>query len=403
MWPFNRRPAPHMATEIKSLAEPSSELLALFGSVATASGVTVSAETPLRVPAVAMAVRTISEAAAGLDMRVVSIAEDGTETVDRSHPVTTFIAGDVNAWTSRAELVRDLVAGALVRDGGAAAWINRTSAGLIAEIVNYRPGVLQIDLTAETGEPVYRIGGAVISPQNVLHIRGPFDRSPVTLAREAIALASVMEQHAARLFGNGARPSGVIEAPKTLGDDGLKRMKAGWQAAHGGAENSGRTAILWDGATFRPLTFSSVDAQFQELRLFQIQEIARAFNMPASMLGDLSRATWSNSAEMQRQFLLLCLEPWLKVIEAAFTRALFLPDERGRYAIRIDRDDFSNVDLAVRATAINSLVASRVLNPNEGRSWLGGLAPYDGGDEFANPNTGASQPGAAPTNPADGG
>jgi hypothetical protein len=38
-----------------------------------------------------------------------------------------------------------------------------------------------------------------------------------------------------------------------------------------------------------------------------------------------------------------------------------------------------------------------VINPNEGRSWLD-LPPYEGGNEFANPNTGASQPGGMPKN-----
>jgi hypothetical protein len=64
---------------------------------------------------------------------------------------------------------------------------------------------------------------------------------------------------------------------------------------------------------------------------------------------------------------------------------LFTTDERARYVIRFDRDDLTRADLSTRATVINSLIASRTINPNEGREWLG-LAPYDGGDAFANPN-----------------
>jgi HK97 family phage portal protein len=216
------------------------------------------------------------------------------------------------------------------------------------------------------------------------------------LAREAIGVARVMEKYAARLWGKGARPGGVISTAKSVGDDGVKKMLAGWKAAHEGSDASGKTAILYDGAEWKQMTLSSVDAQYHQLRLFQLQEIARAFNVPASLLGDLTRATWSNSAEMQRQFLLLCLEPWLQAVESALRRALFLKEDRRKYAVRFDRDDFSNVDLAARATAINSLVASRVINPNTGRAWLGGLAPYEGGEEYANPNTGTSQPSATP-------
>jgi len=389
--PFFTRQQP---VEQKSISDPESWLFDLFGaSGPTNAGISVSAESALKVPAVASAVRTISEAAACLDIRVVEIAEDRTETVVE-HPVTSLIADEANDWTSGYELIRGLVVDALCRDRGGTAFVNWVN-DEPTEIIRYRPGVIDVDLTQDTGEPIYRINGRTIDSQNIIHVRGPYDKAPLSLAREAIGVALVMEQHAARLFGSGARPGGVIQSPKPIGDDGVKAMLKGWKAANEGADKAGKTAILWDGATWNPMALNSVDSQFQQLRLFQLQECARAFNIPASMLGDLSRATWSNAAEMERQFLLLCLEPWLKAVEAALRRALFQPEDRKRFAIRFDRDDFSNVDLAARATAINSLIAARVINPNEGRAWLGGLAPYPDGNQFANPNTGASQPNAA--------
>jgi HK97 family phage portal protein len=369
------------------------DILALLGGgIETSSGIAVSEETALRVPAVAAAIRTISEAAASLDCMVVEIAADGTETPAPNHPAHALVASIANDWTSSFELIRSLVVDALIRNDGGLAWVNWTN-DRPAEIIRYRPGIIGADDDQTgSGEPSYRINGRPVPRQQIVHVRGAFDKSPVTLAREAIGTALVMERHAGRLFGRGARPGGIIRTKKSIGDDGVKRMLAGWKAAHEGSDNSGKTAVLWDDAEWQQLTLNSVDAQFQQLRQFQLQEIARAFNIPASMLGDLSRATWSNSAEMQRQFLLLCLEPWLKALESAFRRALFLPDDRARYAVRFDRDDFSNVDLGARATAINSLIASRAINPNEAREWLGGLPPYEGGNEFANPNTGASQP-----------
>jgi HK97 family phage prohead protease len=89
---------------------------------------------------------------------------------------------------------------------------------------------------------------------------------------------------------------------------------------------------------------------------------------------------------MGREFLVYCLEPWLRVMEGALRRALFLPEERADHVIRFDRDDLTRADLQTRATTINSLVASRVINPNEGRSWLGARALRGRADEFANPN-----------------
>lgn len=363
----------------------------LGGGGPTASGVAVSAEAALRVPAVAAAVRTIAEAAASLAVKIVEIADDDTETA-ASRPEADLLRHEANDWTSGFELIRQLVVDALTRDQGGLAWVNRVN-GEPKEIIRYRPGIIAAEYDKDgTGEPHYRINGRPTPADQIIHVRGPFEKSPLTLCREAIGVALVMEKHAGRLFGKGARPGGIIETPKNVGDSGVLKMLAGWKAAMEGADNAGKTGILWDGAKWVQTTLNSVDAQFQQLRLFQLQEIARAFNMPASMLGDLSRATWSNSAEMQRQFLMLCLEPWLKALESAFRRALFSKEDRKRFAVRFDRDDFTNVDLVARATAINSLVASRVINPNEGRSWLD-LPPYDGGNEYANPNTGSSQPG----------
>lgn len=370
-----------------------SELLALFGiTQSTAAGVQISVDTALRVPAVAAAVRTISEAAASLTVKVVDISATGVETENTSHAANALLKDHANDWTSGFEFIRSIVVDALCHDVGGLAWVNRVN-GEPKELIKYKRGFIQVDYPDDTLAPVYRIDGVVRPSSEIIHVRSTFfEKSPISLCREAIAVALVMEQHAARLFGRSARPGGVIESPKAIGQEGSKAMLLGWKAAMEGAENAGKTAMLWDGATWKQMQLSSVDAQFQELRLFQLQEIARAFNVPASMLGDLTRATWSNSAEMQRQFLQLCLEPWLRAIESALRRALFLPDERARLAIRFDRDDFTNVDLTARATAINSLVASRVMNPNEGRSWLD-LPPYAGGEEYANPNTGASQPG----------
>jgi len=367
----------------------------LGGGRPTSAGIAVSSEIALRVPAVATAIRTISEAAASLDLRVVEIGNGRTETVIPDHPVTALLRDEANDWTTGFELIRMLVVDALTRDQGGMAWVNWLQ-GEPVEIIRYRPGIIAAEEASDgSGRPSYRINGTVTDPQAIIHVRGAFPKSPVTLAREAIGVALVMEKHAAGLFGNGARPSGVLRTKKSIGEKGAQAMLAGWKAAHEGADKSGKTAVLWDDAEWVQTQLSSVDAQFQQLRGFQLAEIARSFNIPVSLIGDMQRATWSNSAEMQRQFLALCLEPWLQAIEGALRRALFLPDDRKRFAIRFDRDDFSNVDLAVRAAAINSLVASRVINPNEGRSWLGGLAPYTGGNEFANPNTGSSQPGSA--------
>lgn len=72
-------------------------------------------------------------------------------------------------------------------------------------------------------------------------------------------------------------------------------------------------------------------------------------------------------------------------LEGALRRALFTDGERPTHVIRFDRDNLTRADLGTRATVINSLIASRTINPDEGRGWIG-LPPRAGGDEFLNPN-----------------
>ncbi len=387
-WPFR--------TEKKALTDE--QILEMLGQGApTTAGLSVSIEDALKVPAVATAIRTISEAAASLKVKVVEIAADGSEKEVPNHPVVSLLRNQANDWTSGFEFIRSMMVDALCRDNGGLARVTFSSDERPLEMIRYRPGFINVDYPDDTLQPRYRINGIVRNASEIIHLKGTFDKAPVTLCREAIGVAIVMERHAARLFGRGARPGGILKTKKNLGDEGVKKMLAGWKAAMEGVDNAGKTAVLWDDTQWEQAQLNSVDAQFQQLRLFQLQEIARAFNLPATLLGDLSKATWSNSAEMHRQFLQLCLEPWLQALESAFRRVLFNKDQRKNHAVRFDRDDFTNVDLTARSTAISSLRSSMVMTRNEARSWLD-LEPVEDGDTFENPNTGSSQPGSVPAN-----
>ncbi|MGB3831210.1 MAG: phage portal protein [Mesorhizobium sp.] len=368
-----------------TLADPDPELFELFTGI-PAGSIAVTASAALRVPVVSAAVRTISEAAATLDIMVER--KDGEQWIaDPDLPAAKLLRGDVNDWLSGFELVRDLVAQALTNDAGGLAWVGRGD-GKPVEIIHYRPGTITVEY-AETGEPTYRRGGTIIPASDVIHLRSAFDKCPVTLAAVAIGVAAEMERHAGNLFKKGARPGGVIQFPvgANLSKPILDRIKAGWRQAHEGGENSGKTAVLYNGGVFNPLTFKSTDAQFLELRRFQIEEIARAFRVPLGLLYEMTRQTWSNMEQATREFLIFSLEPWLRSLESCLSRALIAPDDRATTRIRFDRDDLTRASLTERATAINSLRASEVLSADEGRDWLDLPPRTDGkGGSYENPN-----------------
>ncbi|XUY27949.1 phage portal protein [Agrobacterium sp. rho-8.1] len=120
--PFKRTET--IETRDENVKDVDGVLTALWSGIEPGS-VAISGAAALRVPAVANAVRVISEAAATLDIRIMERREDGTEEEDRNHPLGVMLRGDVNPWTSGFELIRDLAADALTRDWGGLAYVNR--------------------------------------------------------------------------------------------------------------------------------------------------------------------------------------------------------------------------------------------------------------------------------------
>ena len=371
--------------------------LGAFLAPTTVSNVVVTPQTAMRVPAVLAAVNLIAGAIGSLPARIVRTV-DGSKETATDHPAARLVSTAANDRVSAGALRQRLALDALMHGNGFA-FANRVG-GRVIEIIRLDPHAVSIQIDTQTGEAVYRSTvdkARVLDPRDLVHIAAPvsFDGvtgvSPITLAREAIALAIVMEVRAAKLFGVSARPSGVIEVPGNVGEDAIKRMGAGWRAAQEGAENSGRTPILHDGATFNPLIFSSVDAQFVELRKEQIVEIARAFGVPATMLFELSGGTFANTEQQGRQFTTFTLAPWLSTFTDEFGRALLTDDERDDHSIEFDTGALVAVDTAARTDRIAKLRSSGVMTANDARRELG-LPAHADGDRLDSPHT---TPGAA--------
>ncbi len=131
---------------------------------------------------------------------------------------------------------------------------------------------------------------------------------------------------------------------------------------------------------------TSTDAQYLENRVFQIDDIARIFGVPSTMLFELTRGTWANTEEMARSFMQLCLRPWLDRWQDAYSTVLLTEDEQDAHSFEFVIDDLQRADASARAEIFNKLIAARVMTPNEVRATMN-MQPLPGGDELANPYT----------------
>jgi HK97 family phage portal protein len=136
------------------------------------------------------------------------------------------------------------------------------------------------------------------------------------------------EVYAASYFGNAANPGGVIEAPGDMTEEQVSDLARDWNITHTGPYRAGKIGVLTGGASFKPLTLNAADAQLLEVRRFGVEEIARLFRVPVSLLGHpVAGAMSFASVEAQNlSFVQHSLRPLLERIEQALSPLLPEPD-----------------------------------------------------------------------------
>lgn len=375
----------------KAVAVSDPTVLPIFGITPTLTGQTVTAESAMRVPAVACAVGLISETVGSLPVKL--FEREGRASIT-DHPAYRLMHDEANPWTSAEALRVQLTTDALLRGRGFALVV-RNGSGDPVELHRLEPHQVQIEAD-DFGEPSYLVqladGRHRYAFSDVLHVSAFGGASPISLGREAIGLALAFESHIARLFANGGKPGGILKTEKTLGDEAKGKLAASWTAAHGSGR-SGGTAILDEGMSYESVTMTLADSQFAENRLEQIREIARAFRVPPTMLFELTRGTWSNTEEMSRQFLQVTLKPWLASWAWAYARCLLTPEERRELYAEFITDDLTTTDTAARAAAYGQYRSMGAMTANEVRAGLN-LPPHADGNALDNPYT---TTGATPT------
>lgn len=116
-----------------------------------------------------------------------------------------------------------------------------------------------------------------------------------------------------------------------------------------------------------------------EIREHEVREVARFFKIPVAMIGDLSRATWSNFEQQQLQYYVQCIRPWLVNVEQELSAKLVSPLERSQQCIEHVTEGFLRADVEKRGTYYNLMLNTGVMSINEVRE-KENLAPIAGGD-----------------------
>ena len=166
------------------------------------------------------------------------------------------------------------------------------------------------------------------------------------MAKNAIGLGIAAEEYGSKFYANGAAPSGVLEHPGTLKDP--SKVRESWTQTFGGSSNSNKVAVLEEGMKYTPISINPSEAQFLETRNFQISEIARIYRVPAHMIGQLDKATFSNIEQQSLEFVVYTLRPWITRLEQAMVRRLLSEEEKKDYFIKFNVDGLLRGDYQSR-------------------------------------------------------
>lgn len=234
----------------------------------------------------------------------------------------------------------------------------------------------------------------VLLRDEIIHVRGISSNgytgiSPIAMLRESIGTALSQTQAAATLMKNGAKFSGFLVSSTQLKKEVLDDARDEFNANYSGFNNAGKVPILNGNFDFKQTNgMSMADAQFIESRRFELQEIARAYQVPAFMIGDSNASNWGTGMEQQTLgFLNFCFDNHLKCWEESLAMTLLTADEiRKGYYFKFDRDEVASVALEARANFYKAMREMQVLSANEVRSELGyATIPDEGMDAHTNP------------------
>ncbi|MEM8468447.1 phage portal protein, partial [Morganella morganii] len=184
-------------------------------------------------------------------------------------------------------------------------------------------------------------------------------------------------------FGGNARPAGIVSVKGELQEKGWDRLKSMWQKASAALRSQeNKTMLLPADLDYKALTVSPVDAQLIDMLKLNRSMIAGIFNVPAHMINDLEKATFSNISEQSIQFVRYTVMPWVVNWEQELNRRLFTRQERcAGFYVRFNLAGLLRGTPRERAEFYHYAITDGWMSRNEARAFED-MNPVDGLDEM---------------------
>lgn len=391
--------------------------VAAFGSSAipprtsglAASGETVTLDTAVGLPAVLAAIRLVSETVGGLPLFVYQMGLEQRQPA-RDSWQWRLLHEQPNDTQSPFDLFADCAAS--IEATGNAYLQKAKSRRRVEALFLIDPARVQVVRDRDSGRKLFRVmldrgGSAELDSGSILHLRGftiaggDVGLSPIAVARNSIGTALAQDRFGGAHYHNNARPGLAIMFPQGVTKEQADAWKADWSAEHGGAGNVGKPAVVGGGAQISPIPISLEDQQFVESQRFSVEQVARMWRLPSSMLGEALGMQQQGVADEAERFLKFSLAQRLRRIELGLRADPDLfPAGSGLFPEFV-ADGLLRGDTRARFEAYRAARQGGWVTPNEIRKWEN-LPPTEGGDEIQmTPVGGAPNPGRGEAEPEE--
>lgn len=394
------------ALAVRNVVIPSSDprVIELLGMPQAAAGVPVTEYSAMQVSAVYACCALIGGAIASLPLKAYSKTKSGREEIDS--PLSYLLNVEPSPqWTAAA--MWEFVSKSMKLRGDGFVEILRKRNGAVYGFLPRHPdrvqvweslGRLRYGITPDEGAPY------VLDQDDMLHFPnygfgGRCGISVIqTAAYQATGIAIAADQFSGAFFGNGGMPSFVFEVEGKMTEEQKEAMKTSFAQKVAGTKNAFKPFVTTQGVKLREISVNPEDSQLMEARKFQVVDIARAFGVPAHMIGETEKtSSWGSGIEnMGRGFVRYTLQPDINRIEQELNRKLF--GNKPQY-IEANLDGLMRGDSKAESDYLRQAIGG-----SQGKGWmtinearrLKNLPPIDGGDVLYDPSKGGESASAIP-------
>jgi HK97 family phage portal protein len=342
-------------------------------------------DTAMQISAVWAAVNLKATTLASMDLKFYRMTPSGREELT-DHPLARLFDYKPNQYQTRTEFF-ETVGLNLYLTGNAYCLIKRNGDDIVG-LLPVMSSQVEPELLVD-GSVVYSYNNGrdvtVYSSENIWHLmlmgNGVKGLSPLEYAANSIGMAISGEEWSSNVIGNGGKPTGVLTYDKVLTGEQREILRNKFRNLREGPTDA--LMVLEAGMQYQQISLSPQDVQLLEARRFQINDIARFFNVPSVMINDTSGSTvWGSGIEqIITGWYKLGLRPELERIESSIKCNLIKRPGSDSISVAFDFEELLRTDFKARVDTGARAVGAGLMTRNEWRKreWL---PEVDGADKL---------------------